>query len=151
MNNDRPWTMSAHRQRHPPPSQPLPMNGSQPTANETTTNERQRVPTLLPVCSPSLSVSPPCLSPYVFHPLSVPSYVFPLSFPPPYLPLMTPLTLPPPCMSLPPINILSDVQGLVKPQGSGVRGQEGKGQGQDFLTPPQTPTLVKGWGLCGVL
>ena len=46
------------------------------------------------------------------------------------------------------VVVVSDVQGFANPQGHKVKGQEGKGRGQEVLTLTKTPTLVKGWGFC---
>ena len=110
-----PWTMM------PTPDNDDERRGTTPTemtpcwrtANEATTDERQRVPTPmyvpppcmspLPVCPPSLSVPPPCLSPLL---ALLPSLSFspPLSVPLPYL---SPLPL---CPSLsPPLSVTLSV------------------------------------------
>jgi hypothetical protein len=41
----------------------------------------------------------------------------------------------------------SDVQGFVNPPRVKGRGQQGKGQGKDFITPNKPLTLLKGQGL----
>ena len=45
-------------------------------------------------------------------------------------------------------KLTSDMKGLVDLPRVRGRGQDGKGQGQDFLALTQTPTVDKGWGFC---
>jgi hypothetical protein len=51
------------------------------------------------------------------------------------------------CVTLPG-TLTSDVQGLVNPPRVKGGGQEGKGQGKDFMTLNKPLTLLKGQGFC---